>query len=200
MGIALHRLIVEDGDVAHHAAFAIEHGYAEIALRSPIHESRVEREQSLQTLLVVTDFAVEHFHAGRVGNIEFKEISEAVARPHGEDFGALLIGAVCDERVSRPNAEAMWRTRVGKKSLPVADAVPTTIDLKRSSSRWRSVTSRTRPTTPIIVPSGGAMRSEDAGLPYVTPTRGMLRHQEVANIYGFPGQRSLQHVFDTAGS
>src|SRR5205814_2984313 len=79
--VTIHRLVVKNCDVADDSSLAVEHRNSQVALCSPISQAGIQRKQILKPFLVVASFAVQHFHAWRVNNVELELLSELIAVP-----------------------------------------------------------------------------------------------------------------------
>ena len=141
--IALHRLVVDDHQVADDMLRRAEQRQPDITLCAHRHERRVIGKQLLQVLRIAAHVAGDDAHARRARSGRTRSSRRAPSHSKTRASAPCCPSCIRRGRHSGPrSAAARCCTNDEKKASPTAAAVPSVIDRSRCSVRLRSVISR----------------------------------------------------------
>src|SRR5262249_15212711 len=103
--VGLHRSVVHDDEMADDPAHRIQERDPEVALRSPVRQAKIFREECLETAGVEAGATFENIVAGGSRDVVVEVLAELPALPEGDGAGVLLVAALRQEGVPDAGAD-----------------------------------------------------------------------------------------------
>ena len=152
----------------------------------------------MQSFVIMADLTFQNPHAGSIGDVELKILSEAVSLPKSKGLGVLPIVAAGDEGIAHPECGRHMPCQGGEEinacggSSPDHDRTECFLcnmpfgDVPHQANHTYNLAFRVE------------VRGESAGFPNIASSRGMHADQNIRDIHYFALQCSFKHFFNPA--